>query len=258
MGDAKMTPIILVTSDVKPIDGYNWHAAIDTYLRAVIVAGGIPIVLPSLADHLDLDAVLDRVDGVLVTGSRSNVHPSHYDVEPSEAHEPYDDARDATTLPLIRRTLERAIPMLAICRGIQELNVALGGSLITEAQEHPGRMDHRAPDSESQDERFALAHDVTFEDDAELAAIVGSPCVRVNSLHRQVIDRLADRLTVEARAEDGTIEAVRVSDARAFAYGVQWHPEYWAASDTPSNRLFKAFTAAARDYGSRRTALAAE
>jgi putative glutamine amidotransferase len=119
-------------------------------------------------------------------------------------------------------------------------------------------MDHRAPESERQDERFALAHDVTFEDDAELAEIIGGPCLRVNSLHRQVIDRLAERLVVEARAEDGTIEAVRVSGATAFAYGVQWHPEYWAATDTPSNRLFTAFTAAARDYGSRRTALAAE
>lgn len=256
--DTPMTPIILVTSDVKPIDGYNWHAAIDTYLRAVVVAGGIPLVLPNLADHVDIDAVLDRVDGVLVTGSRSNVHPSRYGVDPSEAHEPYDADRDATTLPLIRRTLERAVPMLAICRGIQELNVALGGTLITEAQEHAGRMDHRAPDSDSHDERFALAHDVTFEDDAELAAIVGGPCVRVNSLHRQVIDRLADRLVVEGRAEDGTIEAVRVSDAKAFAYGVQWHPEYWAATDTPSNRLFHSFTAAARDYGSRRMAQAAE
>ncbi|HMB48046.1 MAG TPA: gamma-glutamyl-gamma-aminobutyrate hydrolase family protein [Afifellaceae bacterium] len=253
-----MNPLILVTSDVKPIDGYNWHAAIDTYLKALTLTGAMPFILPNLAGGIDLDAALDRVDGVLVTGSRSNVHPSHYSEEPSAAHEPYDEARDATTLPLIRRAIERGVPMLAICRGIQELNVALGGSLITEAQEQPGRMDHRAPVSDHHDERFALAHDVHYEAGAGMAEITGGPTVRVNSLHRQIIGRLADRLVVEAKAEDGTIEAVRVAGAAAFAYGVQWHPEYWAASDKPSNDIFTAFANAARNHGARRTAIAAE
>jgi putative glutamine amidotransferase len=253
-----MTPIILVTSDVKPIDGYNWHATIDFYLRAVLLAGAMPVILPSLGAETDIDALLDRFDGLLVTGSRSNVHPSHYGVEPSKAHEPYDADRDATTLPLIRSAIDHGVPTLAICRGIQELNVALGGTLTTEVQELPGRMDHRAPVSDIQDERFALAHDIHFEDDADLKTIVGGDSVKVNSLHRQVIDRLADRLVVEAKAEDGTIEAVRVAGAVAFAYGVQWHPEYWAASDKPSNNIFTAFVDATRSHGSRRTAMAAE
>jgi putative glutamine amidotransferase len=253
-----MKPFILVTSDVKPIDGYNWHAVIDFYLKAVTLAGAVPVILPNLGDSHDAGPVLDRFDGLLVTGSRSNVHPSHYGVAPSQAHEPYDSDRDATTLPLIRAALDHGVPILAICRGIQELNVALGGTLTTEVQELPGRMDHRAPVSDHQDERFALAHDVHFEADADLAAIVGGAKVKVNSLHRQVIDRLADRLIVEAKAEDGTIEAVRVAGAAAFAYGVQWHPEYWAASDKPSNNIFTAFVDAARSHGSRRTSLAAE
>ncbi len=253
-----MTPFILVTSDVKQVDGYNWHAAIDTYLNALTYAGAMPVILPSLGSDIDLQSVLGRVDGVLITGSRSNVHPQHYGVEADKAYEPYDTDRDATTMPLIRAALDQGVPMLAICRGLQELNVAFGGTLITEVQELDGRMDHRSPQSDSHDERFALAHDIHFEADAGLAGIVGSDTVRVNSLHRQVIDRLADRLIVEARAEDGTIEAVRVADARAFAFGVQWHPEYWAAIDNPSGTIFRAFSDAAREYGSRRMDDAAE
>ncbi len=253
-----MKPIILVTSDVKQLDGYDWHAAIDTYLKALDVVGATPVILPSLGDGVDLDGVLGRFDGVLVTGSRSNVYPVHYGLQPSEAHEPYDTDRDATTLPLIRAAIDRGVPMLAICRGIQELNVALGGTLMAEIHDEEDRMDHRAPLSEIQDERFALSHEIRFEPDAGLAAIVGSSTVSVNSLHRQVIDRLADGLIVEARADDGTVEAVRVEGARAFAYGVQWHPEYWAASDGPSNRIFAAFADAADKHRSRLQPLAAE
>ncbi len=139
------------------------------------------------------------------------------------------------------------MPLFAICRGIQELNVALGGTLVTEAQERPGSLDHRAPYDRPLDERFQLAHEVTFEKDSRLAELLCARCIRVNSLHRQVIDRLAPRLVVEARAEDGTIEAVRVADAPAFAYGVQWHPEYWVTTDIPSGALFRAFGDAARE-----------
>ncbi len=241
------TPVVLVSADVKPLENYHWHATPSTYLNAVLAgAGAVPLILPDFGDRLDLDAALDRVDGVLCTGSRSNVHPSNYGAEPNAHYEPYDEARDATTLPLIRRAIERAIPMFCVCRGFQELNVTLGGSLATEIQELPGRMDHRAPVSDVQNERFAIRHPVEIVPGGVLAGIFGAPSIEVNSLHRQAIDRLADRLVVEGRAPDGTIEAVRVKDAPGWTLGVQWHPEYWVGSDPVSDRLFEAFGKAVR------------
>ena len=241
-----MTPLILVTADMRRIDGYVWHCAVDTYLKAVAGMGGAPLVLPSMADALDIDAVLARVDGVLLTGSRSNVHPARYGVEPSPRHEPYDPDRDATVFRLIDGVLDRGLPLLAICRGFQELNVALGGTLLTEAQERPGCMDHRAPESDDNDRRFGLAHPVRFEPGSRLAALIGRETIEVNSLHRQVIDRLSPRLIVAARAPDGTVDAVRVANAQGFAYGFHWHPDYWSASDPASNAIFAAFGDAAR------------
>jgi putative glutamine amidotransferase len=252
-----MTPLILVTTEVRP-DGYVWHAAADTYLKAIAGIGAVPLLLPSLGEAIDLEALLPRVDGVLLTGSRSNVHPERYGVEPSQRHEPYDPDRDATVFRLIPLALEMGIPLFAICRGFQELNVALGGTLIAEAQERPGSLDHRAPLELPQDERFGLKHDVAFEPDSRLGALLRARCVRVNSVHRQVIDRLAPGLVVEARAPDGTIEAARVDGARNFAFGVQWHPEYWAATDAPSGALFRAFGEAARRRAARNLPLAAE
>jgi putative glutamine amidotransferase len=253
-----MTPLILVSTELRPADGFVWHAALDTYLKAVAMVDAAPLLLPSLGDALDLPAILSRADGVLLTGSRSNVHPSRYGVAPSERHEPYDLDRDATTLKLIPLALKMGVPLLAICRGFQELNVALGGTLLTEAQERPGSLDHRAPLGLPNDERFKLAHDVNFEEDSRLAKLLGDRCIKVNSVHRQVIGELSPRLIVEARAPDGTVEAVRVAGALAFAYGVQWHPEYWAATDPASGALFRAFAAAARQRATQNLPLAVE
>jgi putative glutamine amidotransferase len=253
-----MTPLILLPADRREFGGYDWHATPEPYLKALAWIGAVPVILPSLGDALDLEAALERVDGMLLTGSRSNVHPERYGEEASERYEPYDTARDETTFRLIPLAIERGVPLLAICRGVQELNVALGGTLITEAQERPGSLDHRAPRDIPNDERFKLKHDVTFETDSRLARLLGAGCVRVNSAHRQVIGDLAPRLLVEARAPDGTIEAVRVADARAFAFGVQWHPEYWVATDAPSGALFKAFGEAAQERAGRMLPLAAE
>lgn len=253
-----MNPLILVTTEVRPVEGWRWHAALDTYLKAVAGIGGVPLLLPSLGAAIDLEALLPRVDGVLLTGSRSNVHPARYGVAPSEKHEPYDLDRDETVFRLIPAALAMGVPLFAICRGFQELNVALGGTLITEAQERPGSLDHRAPLDLPNDVRFGLKHDVTFEPDSRLGALLGAPCIRVNSVHRQVVDRLAPGLIAEARAPDRTIEAVRVADAQNFAFGVQWHPEYLAASDAPSGKLFRAFGEAARARAAGALPLAAE
>ena len=246
-------PLILVPADVKDIDGYRWHAAAEPYLRAIATGfGGIPVILPSLADNIAVDAVLDRVDGVLLTGSRSNVHPERYGQAPDPASEPYDTARDAMVFALIGAALRKGIPLFAICRGMQELNVALGGTLVSELQDLEGRDDHRAPVSDVQAERFAIRQDVSIAADGELAGMLGAETIRVNSLHRQGIGDLASALAIEATAPDGTIEAVRVVGSPGFAIGVQWHPEYWVASDQPSARLFRAFGEAARASMARR------
>lgn len=251
-------PLVAISSDVRNFENYTWHAAPDQYLMAAYQAADvIPLIVPSIGEGLDIDAILDGVDGVLITGSKSNVHPSLYGAQPTEAHEPYDPARDATSLPLIRRAIDRGIPLLAICRGIQELNVALGGTLATEIQQLDGRMDHRAPASEIQAERFAIRHPVHIKAGSCLAAVMNSDAIQVNSVHRQAIDRPAPQLEIEAVADDGTIEAVSVKNARAFAVGVQWHPEYWVKTDNSSRRIFAAFGDAVRAHKASRERLQA-
>ena len=236
-------PIVAVAADVKDIDGYRWHAAADTYLRALVAGAGVlPLILPSL-DPIDFDTLLDRVDGVLFPGSRSNVHPSAYGEPEDEKAKPSDLARDAVTLPLIRGALAKGVPIFAVCRGMQELNVAGGGSLVPEVQELPGRSDHRAPVSDDQNVRFAIRQEVDVKRGGMLEKILGAGTLQVNSLHRQAVGRLGENLTVEAVAPDGTVEAVSVRNAPAFALGVQWHPEYWVTSDAPSRALFAAFGA---------------
>lgn len=244
-----MPPMVIVTTDRIEHNGTNWSATPAQYLEAVALTGCLPVQLPTLSEPADAAPLLSVASGVLVTGSRSNVHPDEYGGGDEEASKPFDRARDRTTIPLVRAALRNGIPLLCICRGFQELNVALGGTLHAAIHEIPGRNDHRGL-SDVPDERFALAHDVTLAPGGDLARILGSGPVRVNSVHRQGIDRLADGLTVEARAEDGTIEAVRVAGARAFALGVQWHPEYLVRSDGPSRAILDAFAEAARAHAS--------
>ncbi|MGB8817643.1 MAG: gamma-glutamyl-gamma-aminobutyrate hydrolase family protein [Rhizobiaceae bacterium] len=242
-------PIIAVTGDVRHFDNYTWHAAPQTYLEAAVgVARVTPLIVPAFAGRIDIEAILDHVDGVMATGSKTNVHPTNYDVAPTVAHEPFDEARDNTAIPLLRSAVERGVPVLAICRGFQELNVALGGSIATEIQEIAGKQDHRAANSEDQKERFRIHQPVHVKPGSCLAEIIGAGRVEVNSLHRQAVERLARDLDVEAVADDGTIEAVSVRNSLAFAVGVQWHPEFWASQDKPSMAIFEAFGDAARHH----------
>jgi putative glutamine amidotransferase len=246
-------PLVAVSTDVRQFENYTWHAAPQQYLEAVITgAGALPVLVPSFGDRLDLDALLSRVDGVMLTGSKSNVHPSLYGGDASEENGPYDTARDSTTLPLIRKAIGRGVPLLAICRGIQELNVALGGTLASEIQEREGSLDHRAPASDDQDQRFAIRQKVSIRPGTCLAGVFGAGDIEVNSVHRQAADRLGNNLQVEAVAEDGTVEAVSVKGARAFAVGVQWHPEYWVKSDSVSQKIFRAFGDAVRLHAAMR------
>lgn len=248
-------PLVAIPADIREVEGTQWHATPVQYVRAAVGAAGVmPVIVPALEDNHDIDAILDRVDGVLLSGSRTNVHPSHYGLDHDEAHGPFDLARDATSLPMIRRALDRGIPLLAICRGIQELNVALGGTLETEIQEKPGRDDHRRIDSPNRDEMYKIRQPVIIREGSCIAKVLGAGEVMVNTLHRQAIGATAPQLAVEALAEDGTIEAVSVIDAKGFAIGVQWHPEYWAHSDQPSNAIFRAFGDAVRAYREDRAA----
>lgn len=242
-------PAVAIPADFRAFDNNVWHVVAHQYVRAAVEGAGVmPLLVPALEGGNDPDSILDRVDGLLVSGARSNVHPSLYGREATEADGPFDPGRDATSLPLIRRALQRAIPVLAICRGIQELNVALGGTLASEIQEQEGIWDHRKPDVPDLDQAYGIRQSVIIKEGSCLAGVLGAGTVEVNSLHRQAIARTAPRLTVEAVAEDGTIEAVSVIGARAFAVGVQWHPEYWVGTDAPSNALFKAFGDAVRAY----------
>lgn len=241
-------PLVGVTSCLKPRDEIHFHSVGEKYVDAVAVgAEAIPVLIPALGERLGIDALLDRLDGVMITGSPSNVDPNLYGGPPARADNEADPARDATTLPLIRRALERGIPLLGICRGLQELNVALGGSLHQHVHELPGRIDHRSDKSKPMRERYGLAHPVEIIAGGRLQALFdGAARIEVNSLHGQGIDRVAARLLVEAVADDGTIEAVSVRDSRGFALAVQWHPE-WHVLDNPySRRLFTAFGDAAR------------
>ena len=241
-----MQPIVAIVADTADFDGYDWHCAKNQYLAAAFdVAGVLPLIVPAFGERIDFVALLSRVDGVFLSGVKTNVHPKNYNIAPEKKYEPYDQRRDATSLPLVRAAIEMGLPFFAICRGIQEMNVALGGSLATEIQELEGRDDHREPQTDNKDERFASRHSVTSKPGGCIEKIIGNQA-RVNSLHRQAISTLAPSLQIEAQAEDGTIEAVSVIDAKGFAVGVQWHPEYWASTDDTSRQLFEAFGDAVR------------
>jgi putative glutamine amidotransferase len=250
-----MRPLIGISCCNKAFGTFGTpnHAASDSYVRCALgPVGGVPVLLPAAGEVLVAD-ILPRIDGLILTGSRSNVHPNHYAGPAHAEGTPEDPQRDATTLPLIRAAIAAGLPLLAICRGFQELNVALGGSLDQRIQDLPGRLDHSTPsDQPSGKVRIGKAHAVRVATESVIGRIwtdAGLPWrpegVKVNSLHNQGIQRLAPRLVAEAWAPDGTIEAVRVPDAKGFALGVQWHPEYDWETDALSRAVFEAFGVAA-------------
>jgi len=249
-----MRPLIGISCCTKLFGTFAMpnHAASDTYVRAVDeVVGGVPVLLPANGHAADVETLLARLDGIILTGSRSNVQPSCYGGPPHAEGTPEDVMRDAVTLPLIRAAVEAGVPVLAICRGLQEMNVALGGSLHQRLQELPGRIDHSTPMQPSARIRTGKAHTVSVTPGGWLHRLVGAGQFAVNSLHNQGIDRLAPGLVVEATAPDGTIEAVRAlatpsGRPAGYAIGVQWHPEYAFQTDAVSRRLFESFAAAVR------------
>jgi putative glutamine amidotransferase len=240
-------PVVGIPCCLREFNDRQFHVVANQYTDAVSrAAEAMPLLVPAVGDVLHIDDILDRFDGLLITGSPSNVEPHHYDGEPSRPGTKHDPARDATTLPIIGRAIERDMPILAICRGIQELNVAMGGSLHQLVHEVPGRSDHRTPPGPPIAERYAhKAHTVRLTEGGLLARLAGATEIWVNSLHSQGIDRLAPGLAVEAVAPDGQIEAVRLPGKR-FALGVQWHPEAAVLEHPFSLSLFRMFGDACR------------
>lgn len=259
-----MKPLIGISCCMKTFGIYGMpnHAASDTYVRAVDrVVGGVPLLIPANGAEADIAALLARLDGLIFTGSRSNVAPENYGGPPQPEGAPEDPARDATTLPLLRAAIAAGMPVLAICRGLQELNVALGGTLHQRLQDLPGHIDHSTPLQPFAPVRTGLAHRVRATPGGWLHRLAGTTEIAVNSLHNQGIDRPAPGLAVEAVAIDGTIEAVRVvtrPDGReaGYAVGVQWHPEYDFATNPLSARIFADFAAALAPGGRRETTAA--
>jgi putative glutamine amidotransferase len=248
MSVAVPPPLVGLTCCRSPMNDSPYHIVGEKYIAAVLGgAEALPLLIPALGDQLPIEALLDRLDGLLLTGSPSNVEPHHYDGPPPPPANPTDPARDATTLPLIRSAVARGVPVLAICRGIQELNVALGGTLLQEVHRLAGRRDHRARPTDPLDQRYGPAHPVTLTRGGWLHELAGSGELIVNSLHGQGIDRVAPGLAIEAVAGDGQIEAVRLQNAR-FCIGVQWHPEYRFADSPVALRLFASFGAACRAF----------
>jgi putative glutamine amidotransferase len=243
-------PTVLVPACNTLLGGHPFHVAGRKYIDAVRLAGALPFVIPRLEPG-DLDSALDLADGVLLTGSASNVHPSHFDEDVRDPALPLDPDRDAWVLPLIRAVLARGIPLIAICRGAQEVNVALGGSLHQAVHEVPGHHDHRADRAAEVAAQYGPAHGVEVVPGGRLEHIVGSAGFMVNSVHGQGVKRLADGLRVEARAPDGVIEAFCQPSAAGFNLCLQWHPEWRAADNPVSRRLFAAFGEAVRQYRDR-------
>ena len=247
--------LIGVIGNSYEIDGrYPIQAGGMHNLEAVSrVTDAMPVIVPAVPELAKLDDLIEHFDGFVFTGGRPNVHPEEYGEEPTEAHGEFDRNRDRVTLPLIRECVERAIPILGICRGFQEFNVAFGGSLYPEIRDLPGRDNHRMPPDGTIEEKFALRHDVTLIEGSIFRDVFGSDIVRTNSLHGQGIKEPAARVSIEGYAPDGTPEAIRILNAKGFALAVQWHPEYKADEDPVSKPLFEAFGRAVHE----RPALAA-
>ncbi|MGJ8618033.1 MAG: gamma-glutamyl-gamma-aminobutyrate hydrolase family protein [Sulfitobacter sp.] len=233
-------------------DQYPVHAGGQMNSDAVAgVSDCIPLIIPSDPRHVSVGELLEICDGFLLTGGRPNVHPEEYGEAETIAHGEFDRARDAIALPLVRACVERGQPFLGICRGFQEVNVAMGGTLYPEIRDLPGRMNHRMPPDGSLEEKFELRHDVIFNEGGVFHDVMGAQMVRTNTLHGQGIKEPGPRVVIDGHADDGTPEAIYVQGAAGFTLAVQWHPEWDAANDPVSRPLFERFGDAARDWSAR-------
>ncbi len=246
-------PVIGVPADRRILEPHPFHVVGEKYLQALIDgAGALPLIIPVLAEHLDIDDILGQVDGVLLTGSPSNIEPHHYDGEPSESGTLHDPHRDAAIFPLARRALDAGVPLLAVCRGFQELTVVLGGTLHQKVHEVAGYHTHKENPDDPIDVQYGPSHELNLVEGGVLHKLAGVTTVMVNSLHSQGLERLPDGVTVEAVADDGLIEGFSVDSVPGFAMAVQWHPEWQVTKNEFSMAIFKAFGDACRKYAGQR------
>jgi len=245
-------PLIGIPADVRELDPHPFHMVGEKYLTAIRDgADALPFIIPALGQSLDIPDVLEKIDGLFLTGSQSNVEPHHYNGEASEPGTWHDPLRDATTLPMTELALKSGLPVLAVCRGFQELNVVMGGTLHQQVHDVPGYRNHKENPGDPLDVQYGPAHEVRLVRGGMLHGLAGSDSVQVNSLHAQAIAELASGLTVEAVAEDGLVEGFRVDEAPGFALAVQWHPE-WRVMENPfSLAIFQAFGRACHEYAQR-------
>ncbi|HDZ55644.1 MAG TPA: gamma-glutamyl-gamma-aminobutyrate hydrolase family protein [Pseudomonas xinjiangensis] len=250
---AELKPLIGISCCTDKTGLHPFHIVGEKYILGVVNgAGGLPLLIPALGDRLDVDQLLDSLHGLMFTGSPSNVEPHHYGGSASAEGTRHDAQRDATTLPLIKTAIERGVPVLGLCRGFQEMNVAFGGTLHQRLHELEGYIEHREDKTQPVDVQYGLAHEVHIEPGGLLYELSGCSSARVNSLHTQGIDRLAPGLQPEATAPDGLIEAFSVTHAPNFALGVQWHPEWKVETSTFYLSIFKAFGNACRARAAQR------
>lgn len=247
-------PVIGIIGNNHVIDGhYVTHGGGAMNSSAVAqVAKGLPLVIPADPKLVSVEDLLETCDGFLLTGGRPNVHPDEYGEEETPAHGAFDRSRDAITLPLVRACVERGQPFMGICRGFQEVNVAMGGSLFPEIRDLPGRTNHRMPPDGTLEEKFALRHVVTLSEDGPFHRLFGAREVMTNTLHGQGVNKPGRRIVIDGHAPDGTPEALYVEGAPGFTLSVQWHPEWNAGADPVSRPLFEAFGAAARDWAAKK------
>lgn len=244
--------MVAVPADRRIIAPHPSHISGEKYLKALLDgARAFPVVIPALADRFSADDVLDRVDGLFLTGSYSDIEPHHYSAE-STTDSLRDPERDAMTLSIVSKALERGVPLLAVCRGIQEFNVALGGTLHQRIADVEGLHDHLENKNDPLEVQYGPSHPVTLPEGSLLRRLAQSESVMVNSLHGQGLARLADGLVIEAVADDGLVEAVRQDDAPGFNLAVQWHPEWRVTENEFSMAIFAAFGDACRTYAKQR------
>lgn len=246
----QVRPVIGIPCDVKQIGKLNFHAVGDKYIQAVQDSVGDVILLPALADQDSLQRLLPLVDGIFLSGSYSNIEPHWYGGDNAREGTLHDKARDYTTLPLIRKLIDEGIPLLGVCRGLQEINVALGGTLYQYVHEIPGFLDHREPDNQPIEVQYGDAHPIHLHDNSLLTLWLAANQQQypVNSLHQNGVKTLAPGLSIEATAPDGLIEAFRIDAATLFGYAVQWHPEWLYGKKPLSVAIFKAFREACMQY----------
>jgi putative glutamine amidotransferase len=248
MSSGNKRPVIGIPADRRMIGPHPFHAVGEKYIAAVVQAADcLPLLIPVLETPLDVTQILAHVDGIFFPGSPSNVEPGRYAGQPSAPGTLHDPHRDATTLSLIPRAVASGIPVFGVCRGFQEINVAMGGTLHQRVHEIEGLQDHREDKEQPLEVQYGPAHDVLLEPGSLLRSLTGTDRIRVNSLHTQGVEQLAPDLAVEARAPDGLVEAFRVRSAPTFALAVQWHPEWQVMNNPFSRALFAEFGRAARD-----------